>query len=81
MLTLFTTPVIYLYLDRLRKYFDLPQADYQHRPGFLVPGGLRRAAIDDARRWTIGGSCGSVLLGVHDRPEVPAARGARRRLP
>jgi Cu/Ag efflux pump CusA len=38
MLTLFTTPVIYLYLDRLRKRFAR-QPDYQHRPGFLIPGG------------------------------------------
>jgi multidrug efflux pump len=40
MLTLFTTPVIYLYLDRLRKRFTWRQASYRHRPGFLVPGGV-----------------------------------------
>ena len=40
MLTLFTTPVIYLYLDRLRKRFTWRQATYSHRPGFLVPGGI-----------------------------------------
>ena len=40
MLTLFTTPVIYLYLDRLSKRFARRQASYQNRPGFLVPGGL-----------------------------------------
>jgi multidrug efflux pump len=40
MLTLFTTPVIYLYLDRLRKRFTSQQPSYRHRPGFLVPGGL-----------------------------------------
>jgi multidrug efflux pump len=40
MLTLFTTPVIYLYLDRLRKRFTLREPAYRHRPGFLVPGGL-----------------------------------------
>ncbi len=39
MLTLFTTPVIYLYLDRLRKRFTWKQPGYGHRPGFLVPGG------------------------------------------
>jgi multidrug efflux pump subunit AcrB len=39
MLTLFTTPVIYLYLDRLRKRFARKQPSYQHRPGFLIPGG------------------------------------------
>nr|MDP9112836.1 efflux RND transporter permease subunit [Acidobacteriota bacterium] len=40
MLTLFTTPVIYLYLDRLSKRFSGRQPSYQNRPGFLVPGGL-----------------------------------------
>ncbi len=40
MLTLFTTPVIYLYLDRLRKRFARRQPSYRHRPGFLVPGGV-----------------------------------------
>ena len=38
MLTLFTTPVIYLYFDRLRKRFSRRPA-YQGRPGFLIPGG------------------------------------------
>jgi multidrug efflux pump len=40
MLTLFTTPVIYLYLDRLRKRFARRQPSYRHRPAFLVPGGV-----------------------------------------
>jgi multidrug efflux pump len=40
MLTLFTTPVIYLYLDRLRKVFARRQPSYRHRPGFLIPGGV-----------------------------------------
>jgi multidrug efflux pump len=40
MLTLFTTPVIYLYLDRLSKRFARRQPSFQNRPGFLVPGGL-----------------------------------------
>ena len=42
MLTLFTTPVIYLYLDRLSKRFsrEHPFAD---RPGFLTPGGAEAA--------------------------------------
>ena len=40
MLTLFTTPVIYLYLDRLRLRFTRQQPGYRHRPGFLIPGGL-----------------------------------------
>jgi len=39
MLTLFTTPVIYLYFDRLRKRFTQRQPGYRHRPGFLIPGG------------------------------------------
>jgi multidrug efflux pump len=43
MLTLFTTPVIYLYLDRLRLRFTRRQPNYRHRPGFLVPGGLAEA--------------------------------------
>jgi multidrug efflux pump len=40
MLTLFTTPVIYLYFDRLRTRFAGRQSSYKHRPGFLIPGGL-----------------------------------------
>jgi multidrug efflux pump len=39
MLTLFTTPVIYLYFDRLRKRFSRRQPSYRGRPGFLIPGG------------------------------------------
>jgi multidrug efflux pump len=39
MLTLFTTPVIYLYLGRLRNVFTWRQRTMQWRPGFLVPGG------------------------------------------
>jgi multidrug efflux pump len=44
MLTLFTTPVIYLYLDRLRKFFARRQPSYRHRPGFLIPGGVAESA-------------------------------------
>jgi multidrug efflux pump len=40
MLTLFTTPVIYLYLDRLRTRFTRRQPSYRYRPGFLIPGGV-----------------------------------------
>jgi multidrug efflux pump subunit AcrB len=40
MLTLFTTPVIYLYLDRLRQAFSWRKSTFQARPGLLVPGGL-----------------------------------------
>jgi multidrug efflux pump len=39
MLTLFTTPVIYLYLDRLRARFTSRRPSYKHRPSILVPGG------------------------------------------
>jgi multidrug efflux pump len=39
MLTLFTTPVIYLYFDRLRKRFSRRQPAFRGRPGFLIPGG------------------------------------------
>ncbi|HKF66026.1 MAG TPA: efflux RND transporter permease subunit, partial [Vicinamibacterales bacterium] len=40
MLTLFTTPVIYLYLDRLRQAFSWRRPKYHARPGLLIPGGL-----------------------------------------
>jgi multidrug efflux pump len=40
MLTLFTTPVIYLYLDRLRNRLSWRKSTYRRRPGLLVPGGL-----------------------------------------
>jgi len=40
MLTLFTTPVVYLYFDRLRKRFGRRQRSYRNRPGFLTPGGV-----------------------------------------
>ncbi|HTS51038.1 MAG TPA: multidrug efflux RND transporter permease subunit [Bryobacteraceae bacterium] len=39
MLTLFTTPVIYLSLDRLRQRFKSPKPSYRHRPSILIPGG------------------------------------------
>ena len=39
MLTLFTTPVVYLYFDRLRQRFARTGQSFRHRPGFLVPGG------------------------------------------
>ncbi|HTS50340.1 MAG TPA: efflux RND transporter permease subunit, partial [Bryobacteraceae bacterium] len=39
MLTLFTTPVIYLSLDRLRLRFKARKPEYRHRPGILIPGG------------------------------------------
>jgi len=47
MLTLFTTPVIYLYFDKLRGVLPR-QPGFKNRPGFLIPGGPWRAAIDDA---------------------------------
>jgi multidrug efflux pump subunit AcrB len=39
MLTLFTTPVIYLYLDKIGKRLTWRRSTFSHRPGFLVPGG------------------------------------------
>ncbi|HEX3875486.1 MAG TPA: efflux RND transporter permease subunit [Bryobacteraceae bacterium] len=39
MLTLFTTPVIYLYFDRLRNRFARRQPRFRGRPGILIPGG------------------------------------------
>ncbi len=39
MLTLFTTPVVYLSMDRLRQRFSGRKATYRNRPGFLIPGG------------------------------------------
>jgi multidrug efflux pump len=43
MLTLFTTPVIYLSLDRLRHRFTR-QSFGRRRPGILIPGGLAESA-------------------------------------
>jgi multidrug efflux pump len=43
MLTLFTTPVIYLYLDRFSKRFNRADA-FRNRPGLLVPGGATGGA-------------------------------------
>jgi multidrug efflux pump len=43
MLTLFTTPVIYLYLDRLRKRFSRREP-FKNRPGFFIPGGAAEGA-------------------------------------
>ena len=47
MLTLFTTPVIYLYLDRLRKRFSRAQPSSSTVPACLFPAGSRRVRIDD----------------------------------
>jgi multidrug efflux pump len=47
MLTLFTTPVIYLSLDRLRLRFSGKRGSARpssHRPGILIPGGLAESA-------------------------------------
>ena len=47
MLTLFTTPVIYLVLDRLRMRLTRKShtpARPSNRPGFLIPGGLAESA-------------------------------------
>ncbi len=40
MLTLFTTPVIYLYFDRISTRFKRRRARFAHRPGLLIPGGV-----------------------------------------
>jgi Cu/Ag efflux pump CusA len=42
MLTLFTTPVIYLSLDHLRVRFSRKQTG--HRPSIFLPGGLAESA-------------------------------------
>ena len=48
MLTLFTTPVIYLYLDGLRKRFSREhRSEFRNRPGFLIPGGVADSAETD----------------------------------
>ena len=39
MLTLFTTPVVYLCFDRLRLRFARRKPAFRNRPGFLIPGG------------------------------------------
>src|SRR5580698_6668397 len=43
LLTLFTTPVIYLYLDRFSKRFSRRQP-FAHRPGLFIPGGAAEGA-------------------------------------
>jgi multidrug efflux pump len=45
MLTLFTTPVIYLYFDRLGKRFTRRRHGFQNRPGFLIPGGIPEKSL------------------------------------
>jgi multidrug efflux pump len=42
LLTLFTTPVIYIYLDRLSKRFSRKHS--VKLPGFLIPGGAVESA-------------------------------------
>ena len=43
MLTLFTTPVIYLSLDNMRLRFSRKPG--KHKPGFLIPGGLPEGGL------------------------------------
>jgi multidrug efflux pump len=43
MLTLFTTPVIYLYLDRFSKRFSR-EHPFENRPGLFIPGGIAEGA-------------------------------------
>ncbi len=77
MLTLFTTPVIYLYLDRLRKRFTWRQPNYRHRPGILVPGGAAESGAVMMRQWMIAGAGRARLFGV--RRSARAISGPRRR--
>ncbi|HEY6466565.1 MAG TPA: efflux RND transporter permease subunit [Candidatus Acidoferrales bacterium] len=42
MLTLFTTPVVYLYLDKLRNKMSWSPSKFENRPGILVPGGIQQ---------------------------------------
>ena len=42
LLTLFTTPVIYIYLDRLSQRFSRKHSE--KLPGFLIPGGAAESA-------------------------------------
>src|ERR1019366_4044578 len=44
LLTLFTTPVTYLYLDRLGKRFSRQFVPGSHRPSILIPGGAAESA-------------------------------------
>ena len=76
MLTLFTTPVIYLYLDRLRKRFSRRAASYSNRPGILDSWrSSRRVAIDDDAIGTIAASwLASSVFRLHGGPEISAAR-------
>ncbi len=46
MLTLFTTPVVYVLFDRLRQRFAKKTTSHKpsHRPGILIPGGIAESA-------------------------------------
>jgi Cu/Ag efflux pump CusA len=43
MLTLFTTPVVYIFFDRLRLRFSRKHPS-SYRPGILIPGGVAESA-------------------------------------
>ncbi|HXJ40833.1 MAG TPA: efflux RND transporter permease subunit, partial [Bryobacteraceae bacterium] len=43
MLTLFTTPVVYIFFDRLRQRLSRKHPS-RHRPGILIPGGVAESA-------------------------------------
>ncbi len=61
MLTLFTTPVIYLYLDRLRKRFARRQPSYQNRPGFPDSRRARGEWRLMTRPWKTRGACAALF--------------------
>jgi multidrug efflux pump len=50
MMTLFTTPVIYLYLDRLRLSLSWRKSSYRNRPSVLVPGGVASGAVEGSHQ-------------------------------
>ncbi len=71
MLTLFTTPVIYLYLDRLRKRFALAAAELPATaPVCWCPAGVMESGDRDESRMrqTAVAALSLLLCGVHDRP-------------
>ncbi len=76
MLTLFTTPVIYLYLDRFSKRFSREQPFRQPARDSSFPAAPRRVPIEDSSYWKLAALLAALFCsGLHDRPEVSAARG------
>ena len=76
MLTLFTTPVIYLYLRPAAQAFRPAAAELPAPSRF---SGSRRTRGEwrlMTRSWKFAVLGFSSLFGLHDRPAIPAARGA-----